>query len=94
MNFRDDLSAEAFLEDVRNELELAVAQYPNPNPTLATLTEQVGQLSEALLQIRDGVSNDWFVVWFEAKQVAVMAARCAIEGDPTVGAVPTSANSK
>ena len=92
VKFSDDLSVEAFFDDVRNELELAIVQYPTPNPTLATLTEQLGQLSEALLQIRDGVSNDWFAVWFEAKQVAVMAERCAIEGDPTVGAVPTPEN--
>jgi hypothetical protein len=92
VKFSDNFSGEAFFEDVRNELELARRQYPNPNPTLAALTEQVGELSQAMFQIRNGVSKDWFVVWFEAKQVAVMAARCAIEGDPTVGAVPTARN--
>ena len=78
-----------FTDDVSTEVTRAVAKFPQPNPTLAALTEEVGELAQAVLHIREGKSTDWWRVYDEAVQVAAMACRVALEGDPTVGAVPT-----
>jgi hypothetical protein len=84
-----------FLAEVRAEFERAIALHPSPNPTLAALTEEVGEVAKALLerrqlslvtgQIQPG---GWAGVRVEAVQVAAMAARIALEGDPTLGVVP------
>ncbi len=66
-----------FLEAVCDEVEKAGAKYPWPNPNLAALMEEVGELSRAFLE------NEPFErIFSEAVQVAAMACRCAIEGDP------------
>ena len=87
-----DAADEAFLNDVAEEASRARAKFPGPNPTIAALTEEVGELAQALLHIREGKSSDWWKVHKEAVQVAVMAMRCATEGDATIGAVPTEEN--
>lgn len=81
-----------FLETVAFEVEAAVVKFPPPNPTLAALTEETGELAQAVLHIREGKSANWHAVYKEAVQVAAMAARVALEGDPTLGAVPTEEN--
>ena len=83
---------DTFTEDVSREVVRAIAKFPQPNPTLAALTEEVGELAQAVLHIREGKSSDWWEVYDEAVQVAAMACRVALEGDPTVGAVPTEKN--
>ena len=59
------------------------------NPTVAALTEEVGELAQAMLHIREGKGTDWTRVYREAVQVAVMAMRAATEGDHTLGVKPT-----
>ncbi len=81
-----------FMEAVCDEVARAVAKFPQPNPTLAALTEETGELAQAVLHIREGKSTEWWKVYDEAVQVAAMACRVALEGDPTVGAVPTEKN--
>ncbi len=83
---------DGFMEAVSDEVTRAVAKFPQPNPTLAALTEETGELAQAVLHIREGKSSDWWKVYDEAVQVAAMACRVALEGDPTVGAVPTEKN--
>ena len=81
-----------FMDDVTREVCKAMTKFPQPNPTLAALTEETGELARAALHIREGKSSDWWKVYDEAVQVAAMACRVALEGDPTVGAVPTEKN--
>lgn len=76
-----------FLLEVENELARARAKFPGPNVNLAALTEEVGELAKALLHIREGKATGWAAVYAEAVQVATMAARVALEGDPSI-AVP------
>jgi len=60
----------------------------------ALLTEEVGELAKEMLHIREGKhkaihgSQEWDRVVKEAIQVAVMALRCATEGDETIGVTP------
>ncbi len=83
---------EAFVEAVLAQARKARTKFPAPNPTIAALTEEVGELAQAMLHIREGKHNDWWKVHGEAVQVAVMALRAATEGDATIGAVPTEEN--
>lgn len=77
---------EMFIQDISREVAKARAKFPGPNPTIAALAEEVGELSQEMLHIREGKHNDWERVWKEAVQVAVMAMRAATEGDATIGA--------
>lgn len=70
------------------EARRAKTLFPAPNPNMAALTEEVGELSKALLQIGCEGKSDWSTVYNEAMQVAAMAVRIATEGDPTLGATP------
>lgn len=65
-----------FLSAVESEIDKAMGKYPWPNPNLAALTEEVGELAKAMLEKKP------HEVVLEAIQVAAMAARCALEGDP------------
>jgi NTP pyrophosphatase (non-canonical NTP hydrolase) len=80
---------EQFLDDVAREIVRARAKFPAPNPNIAALTEEVGELAKALLHVREGKLHHWSRVYDEAVQVAVMALRAASEGDATIGAIPT-----
>jgi len=62
--------------EVAAEIERARTKFPMPNPNLAALMEEVGELAEALLK-----RKPWREVRAEAVQVAVMAQRVAEEGD-------------
>jgi len=77
-----------FVSMVSDEFSIAIEKFPAPNPNLAALTEEVGELAQAILHIREGKTNEWDRVFCEAVQVAAMAARCALEGDATIGVVP------
>ena len=70
---------ERFRAAVADETVFARRKFPQPNPTLAALVEEVGELAKALLCESDKC------VWDEAVQVAAMAQRVATEGDPTLG---------
>ena len=77
-----------FMQKVNDQYSIASEKFPAPNPNCAALADEVCELVLALLHIREGKSNDWNRVFEEAVQVATMAARCAIEGDATIGVVP------
>ena len=94
MTISSDLNIEAFIEDFRDELKRAMKQHPPPNPTLAELTSEVGHLADSMVGISDGSAKDWWTVWQDAKRVAAMAARCVLEGDHQLGALPTESNTK
>ena len=66
-----------FLESVEQEIIKATSKFPYPNQNLAALMEEVGELAQAFLQ-----EKPFEEIYKEAVQVATMAARCAIEGDP------------
>jgi hypothetical protein len=78
-----------FLNDVRDEVDRARRKFPGTNLVLAALTEEVGELAQAMLKRRAGKMTDEDV-WKEAVQVAAMALRCAVEGDPSFNAVDYS----
>lgn len=77
-----------FMQDVLYEHRKAVAIFPAPNPSVAALTEETGELAKALLHIRENKSDDWGSVYDEAVQVAAVAMRIALEGDETIGVTP------
>jgi hypothetical protein len=67
-----------FSREVVQELARARRKFPSPNLALAALTEETGELAQALLQ-REPPAR----IWAEATQVAAMAQRVAVEGDPS-----------
>lgn len=69
----------AFLREVQEEYERAVKKFPLPEASTVALVEEVGELAQATL------SKSWSKeVRAEAIQVACMAARVAVEGDPSL----------
>lgn len=78
---KTDCNAEEFLNFVRQELVRARKKFPKSHGAMTALTEEVGELAKALLD------EPWINVYQEAVQVAVMACRVAVEGDPTLKAV-------
>lgn len=69
--------AAIFFEHAHMETIQAMKKFPQPNPNLAALMEEVGELAQAFLQ-----GQEPYRIYAEAKQVAAMACRIAIEGDP------------
>lgn len=69
--------AQVFFEAAHMETLIAMKKFPQPNPNLAALMEEVGELAQAFLQ-----GQEPYRIYAEAKQVAAMACRIAIEGDP------------
>lgn len=67
----------------RKELEHAREKFPSSVCCLAALTEEVGELAQAMLKYAAG---KWPIqrVHEEAAQVVAMAYRCALEGDPSM----------
>lgn len=64
-----------FLSDVFYELERAQSKYPAPNPNVAALSGECGEVCEAM-------NKEPFVnVYTECVQTAAVAARLALEGD-------------
>jgi len=79
---RDDLKEiNEFLSDVFMEVVRARKLFPSSEAVLTALTEEVGELSKAYLD--ESLKN----VRMEAIQVAAMAVRVALEGDPTLTGV-------
>jgi hypothetical protein len=68
----------SFLDCVRDEVFRAREKFPSSECSMTALTEEVGELAKAHLD------EPWAHVMKEAIQVACMAARVAIEGDPTI----------
>lgn len=69
----------AFCFDVLNELvNNARIKFPRPDGTVAALAEEVGELAKAMLD------ESPERVYCEAVQVAVVALRVALEGDPSL----------
>lgn len=66
-----------FLDNVQAEIEQAQKKFPCTDNMMTALTEEVGEVAKALLD------EPWENVYKEAVQVAAMACRLAIEGDPT-----------
>lgn len=77
---------EGFTRDLIAELLVAADKFPQPNPNIAAMTEEAGEVARAVLHIRERKSDDWQAVRDECVQLAAMALRIALEGDPTVGA--------
>lgn len=72
-----------FLNDVVEETNRARMKFNDPVHTLAALTEEVGELAQALLDLdrRPRAAYLHMDIWKEAIQVATMALRVACEGD-------------
>ena len=75
-----------FVQNVINEVLFARKKFPSSNLALAALTEEVGELAQAMLKERAtrGMTENrvWKNnIWLEAVQVAAMAQRIAVEGD-------------
>jgi hypothetical protein len=74
-----------FLTAVKAEVIRARTLFPSPNLLMAALTEEVGELAKACLDVRTGKGKakpqD---IYTEAVQVAAMACRLATEGDPSI----------
>lgn len=68
------------IRDVREELELIQKWYPSNEHNLAALMEEVGELSNALLEQHRGNKNH-ADVYKEAIQVAAVAITIAMRGD-------------
>lgn len=67
------------MDDVATELTKARAKFPErKNPNVVALMEEVGEVAKAFLD----ESPDR--IYEECVQVAVMALRCATEGDKTL----------
>lgn len=67
-----------FLNEVRREIYLACTKFPDPQCSVAALGEEFGELCKAMLD------EDTVLVRKEAIQVACMAFRVAVQGDPTL----------
>lgn len=75
-----------FFNDAVDETLSARGKFPIhgddcDNPSIAAMMEEVGELAKAMMQEDTGRVRE------EALQVAAMAARCALEGDPTLDLV-------
>lgn len=71
----DNYDEAVFLARVADELHRARGRHPGDNATLAALTEEVGELAQAMLDDEPNHVRD------EAVQVAAMAMRLVLDGD-------------
>lgn len=88
--FSVEFRTRVFLKEVVAEIAEAREKFPKPDLLFPALIEEVGELSQALLEVQRGgvdkrtgkpyTSAD---VFNEAVQVAAMAARLVAEGDPS-----------
>ncbi len=72
------MSTQRFIQEVVAELGRARAKFPSPDGLMCALTEETGEVAKALLD------EPWENVRAECVQVAAMALRVALEGDPTL----------
>lgn len=85
-----------FLSDVAQEVESAKRRFPSTRDQGMVLTEEVGEVIKALLEMKHepekGVTHE--DIYRECVQVAAMATRLAVEGipdhpyNPTFGKYP------
>lgn len=71
-----------FLSEVHQEVIRAQHKFPSSNLCMAALTEEVGELAQAMLKVAAGKWKQERIRE-EAIQVAAMAIRVAVEGDPS-----------
>jgi hypothetical protein len=71
---------------VREEALSALEQYSSPDGLMCALTEEVGELARAMM------SEPRENILAEAVQVASLAIRIAIEGDPTLNGIRAKRN--
>ncbi|CAE7205075.1 cfr9IM [Symbiodinium microadriaticum] len=79
--------ASTFFVEAMFETLRAREKFPDNKNQMAALTEEVGELAQALLQRDEGRQSDQ-QVYGEAIQVAAMALRVATEGDSAFGYDP------
>lgn len=72
------LTDAVFLSLVKGELAAARKKFPESGAVNCALVEEVGEVSSALMY------EPWNKVVAECVQVAAMAVRLAVEGDPTM----------
>lgn len=81
----NERSVTLFCKNVSDEYQRAITQFPSSDVSTVALMEEVGELAKALLHHhREGKPVSIEDIYFEAVQVAVMAARIAIEGDASI----------
>lgn len=78
---RGSESPHSFFCDCEREMLRAQKLFPSSEGVLTALMEEVGELAQAMLD------KSWDEVVKEAKQVAAMAGRIALEGDPLLSVV-------
>lgn len=80
-----------FFHDISVELTKARDKYPTNKHKLASLMEESGEVANAFLQHSYGkkTAQD---LWKECVQTAVMAMRCATEGDASFPYNPQQEN--
>ena len=66
------------MAEIDGELEYELQKYPSPNTNMAALSDEVGELAKAMNKESRARVKD------EALQVAVMAIRIILEGDPFI----------
>jgi NTP pyrophosphatase (non-canonical NTP hydrolase) len=78
------LDIDEVLKDVKTEIGRAREKFPKSTDLLPALVEEVGELSQALLQQKHEPNKDKGSVdiYKEAIQVACAALRLATEGEP------------
>ena len=74
---------EDFMRDALIELNHARKKFPSANHSFLALTEEVGELAQAILKVRAG-KWDKLRIYQEAIQVATMAMRVALENDESL----------
>ena len=74
---------EHFISELRLELARAREKFPSANFSMIALTEEVGELAQALLKHRAG-KWERTRIFAEAIQVAAMALRVALEPDDSM----------
>lgn len=67
--------------EITAELGRARAKFPGSARTFKALTEEVGELAKALLDVKAGDAQSNRNVYYEAVQVATMAIRMMEEGE-------------
>lgn len=74
----DDVNLAHFICDVVNEVIKARKKFPSSMCSMTALMEEVGELAKAYLD--EPIEN----IYKEGVQVACMAARVVLEGDPSI----------
>jgi hypothetical protein len=71
-------AVDAFLDEVADEVFRAREKFPSSDACVVALVEEVGELAKACL------SESRVNILKEARQVAAMAVRVVLEGDPSL----------